>query len=387
MRVAARAPRRPLPPAARPGRGRSREGQLPKLLIAFVLAQMALQLLLVLVDLGPLRTLARVAAFGLSLAYLVVVKGPERRHPARGVTIASACCSRSRSSTPRPMGSWRASAQTGLYLAILAPLFWTARMRIDAGGLRTLVFLFWAFHAVSSVFGVLQVQFPGRFQPNVSAVLKARGDEYLEAMSFESASGEQVLRPMGLTDTPGGAATSGLYTVLLGTGLLLSERRFWRRALYLSTMVLGMACIYMSQVRVALVMLAISLFAVGAFFALRGMVRRIAAFLGTLALVAGVGLSLALSLGGSAVSSRLETLTAANPGEVYQSNRGHFLEATITDLVPQYPLGAGARPLGDDQHLLRRREGRADLGRDPDHRLGARRRSAAGAALAARPRS
>ncbi len=113
----------------------------------------------------------------------------------------------------------------------------------------------------------------------------------------------------------------------------------------------------MSQVRVALVMLGISLLAVGAFFALRGQVRQIAGVPGTLALVAGVGLSLALSPRGSAVSSRLETLTAASPGEVYQSNRGHFLEQTVAELAPSVSARSGARPVGDDQHLLRRREG------------------------------
>src|ERR1019366_6056773 len=41
------------------------------------------------------------------------------------------------------------------------------------------------------------------------------------------------------------------------------------------------------------------------------------------------------------VTGRLGTLIAADPREVYYTNRGMFLEYTFVDLLPQYPLGAG----------------------------------------------
>ena len=50
---------------------------------------------------------------------------------------------------------------------------------------------------------------------------------------------------------------------------------------------------------------------------------------------------MAASVGGDAVTDRLATLVDANPQDVYNSNRGFFLENTITELLPRYPLGAG----------------------------------------------
>ena len=41
------------------------------------------------------------------------------------------------------------------------------------------------------------------------------------------------------------------------------------------------------------------------------------------------------------MSKRLQTLVADDPGKVYHSNRGHFLEDTIYNQLPEYPVGAG----------------------------------------------
>jgi hypothetical protein len=46
-------------------------------------------------------------------------------------------------------------------------------------------------------------------------------------------------------------------------------------------------------------------------------------------------------VGGEAMTNRLSTLIEDEPGEVYYSNRGHFLDDTINVLLPKYPLGAG----------------------------------------------
>jgi hypothetical protein len=48
-----------------------------------------------------------------------------------------------------------------------------------------------------------------------------------------------------------------------------------------------------------------------------------------------------VGVGGTAITDRVNSLTAENPGEVYQKNRGQFLVYTIDEVLPNYPLGAG----------------------------------------------
>jgi uncharacterized YccA/Bax inhibitor family protein len=49
----------------------------------------------------------------------------------------------------------------------------------------------------------------------------------------------------------------------------------------------------------------------------------------------------AIAVGGTSTLDRINTLFAGSAGEVYHQNRGHFLEHTIDNLLPQYPFGAG----------------------------------------------
>ena len=67
--------------------------------------------------------------------------------------------------------AYRKFFESPLYLAILAPLFWVPRLRINPAALRRALLLLWAFHTVSAGFGILQVYFPGRFQPNLSTMI------------------------------------------------------------------------------------------------------------------------------------------------------------------------------------------------------------------------
>jgi hypothetical protein len=49
----------------------------------------------------------------------------------------------------------------------------------------------------------------------------------------------------------------------------------------------------------------------------------------------------AAAIGGEAITRRLGTLTDSAPQETYDKNRGHFLTDTVTQMLPEYPLGAG----------------------------------------------
>jgi hypothetical protein len=75
--------------------------------------------------------------------------------------------------------------------------------------------------------------------------------------------------------------------------------------------------------------------------ALQGRFKGLTATAIVIGSVAVVAFSAAVSVGGEDVSQRLTTLIENSPTDVYYTNRGLFLEHTLTELLPQYPLGAG----------------------------------------------
>jgi hypothetical protein len=225
-----------------------------------------------------------------------------------------------------------------LNLAILGPLFWVRTVRVDVTTVRRLLYTFWAFQAASAAVGALQVYFPGRFQPAASTMLS---DEQLGALQIVLSSGIRVPRPMGLTDSPGGAGIGGAYCVLLATGLLLDRPRIWLRVLLIAGMCVGCFTLYLCQVRSLLVMVSISLVAMAAPLLVQRKFGRLATFGVPLAATAILGFAMAVAIGGDSVTGRLSTLIEQSPGQVYFSNRGFFLEETFSSLLPQYPLGAG----------------------------------------------
>ena len=50
---------------------------------------------------------------------------------------------------------------------------------------------------------------------------------------------------------------------------------------------------------------------------------------------------MAFALGGDTVTTRLATLVEMDPGSVYRKNRGHFVANAFSEVLPEYPLGAG----------------------------------------------
>ncbi|HEX6910233.1 MAG TPA: hypothetical protein VF142_07555, partial [Longimicrobium sp.] len=233
-------------------------------------------------------------------------------------------------------------AQVGLYAAVLGPLFWVPRLTsIDMRMLRRAVMILWAFHLLSAGLGVMQVYRPGSFQPPVSAVVESKGKGYIESLKITTASGQRVFRPMGLTDVPGGASISGLYAVLLGVGFFLTRRTPLVMAASLGSIGLGVACLYLSQVRALVVMTAISLVAVAGILLWRRDVKRLSTLVLGLGLMVMTGYVAARDMAGADVSQRMGTLVRARPGQVYYENRGRFLEDAIFKTLPQAPFGEG----------------------------------------------
>lgn len=309
---------------------------------AFIVFQLLCQLVLIVGDIGWARMVVRMSAFGASLALLLALRGRGSAHPAAGpallvLAVLGICVFH-----PDTRGIVGGVAQVGLYAAVLAPLFWVPRLTsIDMSMLRRAAMILWSFHVLSAGIGVMQVYRPGVFQPPVSAVVEAKGKGYIESLKITTATGQRVFRPMGLTDMPGGAAISGLYAVLLGVAFFLTRRTPFVMAASLASVGLGVACLYLSQVRALVVMTGISLVAVSAVLVWRRDVRRLTTLvLGVVAMVV-IGYVAARDMAGSDVARKMGTLVRQPPSRVYYENRGHFLEDAITRTLPRAPFGEG----------------------------------------------
>jgi hypothetical protein len=311
-------------------------------IILFSLTQIICQLALLL-DLGSsIRMFARVAAFSTSLLLLVLLpKTNKLRHPAYYAALIALLIVIISIFNPATDSFLAGIAHATLYVAIIAPLFWVPRLPFDLKAFRLLLFLLLCFHALSATVGVLQVYFPGRLQPKLTATLAAQGEEYTESLKIDTATGERVFRPMGLTDTPGGAAISGFYAVLFGMAFMLLQKRLLRVILCLGVMTVGMMCLYLAQIRSLIVMALVCLLSYYVILIWRRKIKLVPIFLIGLLVVLIGGFIMASTIGGADLSERITTLWEGSPTEVYYKNRGYFLEATIYDLLPRYPLGAG----------------------------------------------
>ncbi|HEY7769711.1 MAG TPA: hypothetical protein VIB55_16195 [Longimicrobium sp.] len=329
-------------PYAVPYRGARRRPRQPFPWVpAFIVFQLACQLMLI-SGLAGVRVLVRMAAFGASLALLALLRGRGSAHPARGpaifvFAILGVCIFH-----PETSSSAAGIAQVGLYGAVIAPLFWVPRLTaIDIRALRQTVMVLWAFHTFSAAIGVVQVYRPGTLQPPLSTVVQSKGKGYVESLKITTATGQRVFRPMGLTDVPGGAAVSGLYAVLLGVGFFLTRRTPLALGASLASIVLGAACLYLSQVRSLAVMTGISLLAVGAVLVWRKDVKRLSMLgFGVIGMLL-LGYVMAVNMAGAAVTNRMASLVQARPTQVYYDNRGRFLEDALMKTLPAAPFGEG----------------------------------------------
>lgn len=308
---------------------------------SFVLMQFIFQILLLFPQFGVLRVPMRIGTFALSLGLLVWLRGRGPTHPATGaaigvlvVMVASLCLHPLLNSVTAGL------AQCAMYAAIIGPLFWVKRLKITAKGFQWLIFMMWGFHSLSSIFGVLQVYFPGKYQPYLSSAIQnsTYGGENL---MIKLANGALVYRPMGLTDTPGGAAVAGFYALLLGVGIALRERNPILRIACMGSAAVGLLCIYLSQVRSILVFSGICLICLAVVLLRQGKFGKVTAMAVGVTVLFVATLTWAIAVGGESTVARLSSLFADRADAVYQQNRGHFLENTINVLLPQYPLGAG----------------------------------------------
>jgi hypothetical protein len=233
-------------------------------------------------------------------------------------------------------------AQCVFQAAIAAPMFWAWKAVGNPQRLRQLLWVAFALNTAGAVMGVLQVYYPDRFMPPQFSSLGMRLNEfYVQSLTYIGPDGTRIVRPPGLSDQPGGAATTGALAVVLGVGLSLTARRPSLIAVTLGSAAVGLAAIYLTQVRSLLLMSmgALAVYAVVLFR--RGQVR-VAGRIAITAAVLVVGSFIwARSLGGESVEERYLGITREGAVRSYQENRGGFVAQTFGELLDEYPFGAG----------------------------------------------
>jgi hypothetical protein len=234
-------------------------------------------------------------------------------------------------------------AQVVFQACIAAPVFWMPRSVRTEAHIRRLIWIVFASSALGSALGILQVYFPERFlPPEFSVLARSLNPEMIHSMTYIGAEGREIVRPPGLSDMPGGAAVAGMMTMVLGLSLgLVRGERWIVRAACLAAAVVGMTALYLTHVRSLTLVAAAS---VGLFAFMR--LRQGRTVEGGLTL--GVGLALlvgsyvwALAVGGDAVSDRFSGLANDGVFRVFQDQRGTFIRYTLSELLYQFPLGAG----------------------------------------------
>jgi hypothetical protein len=331
-------------------------------LLAALFVPLACQLALCIEALAPIRVVFRGAAFGFSLLALVVhLSRPQlvKKYPPKTVAVFILLVVFLGMVNPGSAGLLACIATIGFYAAVVSPVFWVTKLRITPDTLRYIGWAMFLFQATSASFGILQVYFPGRFQPALSDVVET-SQFGTDAYSIQLASGEQSIRPMGLTDMPGGAGVAGYQAFVFGLAIYLCEKSIFR-FMGLGGIATGLFCIYLSQIRSLLILSAVVLIA--AVFVLIVSRQSIAA---TRLAIIGSGLFVgaffwAFAVGGDDMRDRFASLLEEKPVEVYQQNRGKFLESTFTEVLPDYPLGAGLGRWGMMYHYFGRRSGVASI--------------------------
>jgi hypothetical protein len=312
----------------------------------FVISQTLLPALLYLPGAQDIRLWLRMAPFLLSLAafawWLLLREEETRRpHPATAWIVGVMCLLGIMMFHPLTPSFVGGLAHTAVYFAVIAPIFWVPLLVRTPEQMARLLALILVCSGVNSVVGVLQVYDPATWMPPEFSHVLTDGAYGLGTMTYVGPDGLMIIRPPGLFDTPGAVAGPGMFAALLGAVFGLSALPLWQRAGSFALAAAGVVAIFLSQVRVSLVVLVLMALAY-VLVLLRQQRPGKAATFGLLA--AGVlssAFSLAVALGGKSVSDRVFSLFAQDPFEVYYVARGVQLDYTMTELLFQYPFGAG----------------------------------------------
>jgi hypothetical protein len=312
----------------------------------FVISQTALPALLYLPGSQAYRLPLRVGAYAISL-YAFVVWWFDRggrhpgRHPAGRWLSFVFFCLVLMIAHPDTGDLYVGVAQEALYFAIFCPLFWApAYVRRPRQLMRLLAFLL-VCNGINAIVGVLQVYDPAAWMPREFSATVMNTPGMLEASTYLGPNGVPIIRPPGLFDTPGAVCGPGATAAVLGLIFALQPIAWWKRGIAVALSMAGISAIYLSHVRSSLLVTVGMMVVYVALLAIANEKRRATVFSGLAAGLIVISLSAATLLGGEAIQDRFSTLFQEDPRSLYYQSRGVQLEYAFSNLIVDYPLGAG----------------------------------------------
>lgn len=310
----------------------------------FIISQTALPALLFLPGMQGIRLPIRVAAFAISLAAFAwwqiastVAVRVSKAHSWIAAIMVLLIVMLFHPLTPSLTGGL---AQIAVYFAVMAPLFWAPVFVRTPEHLARILWILLICSGCNAIVGVLQVYDP-RFLPAEFSRVISGNEVAMGSVTFIGAHGERLMRPPGLFDTPGAVAGPAMSAALLGLIFAVSGIAAWKRALAFTFAIAGLAAIYLSQVRISLVMtvMMMGIYTVTVFR--QGRLGRASQFGLLSAAIVFAGFAIALALGGPVIRDRVMTLLGGDPIAVYQGARGTQLSITFREMLFDHPLGAG----------------------------------------------
>jgi hypothetical protein len=313
----------------------------------FVISQTFFPALLYLPGTQPFRLPLRVAAYAISLTALVwwlarrQAKGVNH-HPSLHWLVLTVGWLVIMIFHPYTNTSVAGLAQTCLYLAVMAPVFWAPSVVKEPRQLNRLLAIMLVCNGINSLVGVLQVYDPDRWMPTEFSTLTVTSKYGLSSLTYLNSAGQLVVRPPGLFDTPGAVCGAGMVAAVLGLIFAMSKIEYWKRFVCLGFAAAGMGAVYLSQVRAALLtMCGMMLVYVAVIWFVQKQHGRATAYLSIAVVIVTGAFTYSVLIGGQAVVKRMDTLTEANPFTTYYNSRGSMVAQGFSVLLPEYPLGAG----------------------------------------------
>lgn len=310
----------------------------------FVISQTALPALLYLPGMQAIRLPIRISAFAISFAAFVwwtFSAEPARTSKTQSWLLAIMGLLGVMLFHPMTPSLLAGFAHLTVYFAVMAPLFWAPAFVRTPEQLARILWLLLLCCGVNAIVGVLQVYDPGRWMPAEFSRVISGNAIAMGASTFTGIGGRQLLRPPGLFDSPGAVAGPAMSAALLGLIFATSAIPIWKRLLSFGFAGAGFAAIYLSQVRISLVMATLMLL-VYTFTLFRQRRAQRATQFGVIAAAIVFGsFIVAVALGGQAISDRVMTLLGGDPLKVYQDARGTQLAVTVQQLLVDAPFGSG----------------------------------------------
>jgi hypothetical protein len=309
----------------------------------FVIMQVLAPAILFLPGTQALRVPIRILPFAMSLAGLLAVfmaRRDPRPHPAWALMVGIIAYLTLMVLHPYTNTFITGAAQTALYAAAMAPVFWAPYfVKGDRQIVRVLGIIL-VCNGINAAVGVMQVIDPATWMPVEFSTVAT---EQYGPMSYLNDSGTEVVRPPGLSDAPGAVCGPATTAALLGFIAITLRIPWWAKVLSLGASAAGVAAILLSHVRTNFLVLLGMLVVYLLLLFFQREYRRATTLTLAAAVIAITSFLGAVSLGGTAVVDRFATLVEEDPFTVYyyRSARGYMTHRDTAHYLEQHPLGAG----------------------------------------------